>query len=68
VELEWTVPSTSLVAPEGAPEHMSVWAVLVLRRAGHRGASQGDAVGEPMNPQNLKAVKSMKFYRNQQVF
>lgn len=65
VDLEWTVPSASLVTPEGDQGHVSVCAVPMLRRPGHRGAIQGDPVGEPMKAQNLKGVKSMTFYRNQ---
>lgn len=61
VELEWTVPSASLVTPEGAQEHVGVCAMWVLKRPGHRGAIQGALVGEPMNPQNLKAVRSINF-------
>lgn len=59
--LEWTFSSTSLVTPEGAQEHVGVCAVWMLKRRGHREAAQG----EPMNLQNLKGVKSMKFYGNQ---
>lgn len=64
VELEWTVPSASLITPAGAQEPVSVCAVWVLRRPGHGGAIQGNLVGDSVNPQNLKAVKSRKFYRN----
>lgn len=59
VEMEWTIPSTSLVIPEEAQEYISV-CVWTLRRPRHRVAIHNKSI----NSQNLKTVKLMKCYGN----
>lgn len=49
----------------GEPRSSSVCAVWILRGSGHKGAIQGDPVGQPTRPQKLRGAKSMKLYRKQ---